>query len=250
MKFLIHPRHLLLAATLAASIAGSLHAFADGEKPRIVSTTPKQDSIDVDPFLTEITVTFDRDMAEGFSWTGGGSEYPAIPEGQKPRWRSKRTCVLPVDLREGRYYRVGINSPSFRNFKSAEGVPADPSAICFTTKGASQALKLKVMKPKVVSMVPANHQKDVDPGIKELRVTFDVPMGGGCSWTGGGPEFPTVPDGKQASWSSDHKTCTLPVDLKPGTSYRLGLNSPSFRNFRSAAGIPLEPVVYEFKTRD
>ena len=235
---------------LVASITGSLDSFAEGEKPRIVSTTPKQDATDVDPFLTEITVTFDRDMAEGFSWTGGGAEYPAIPEGQKPRWRSKRTCVLPVDLREGRYYRVGINSPSFRNFKSAEGVPAAPSAICFTTKGASQALKLKVMRPKIVTMVPANNQKDVDPGIKELRVTFNVPMGAGFSWTGGGSDFPPTPEGQKASWSSDHTTCTLPVELKPGTSYRLGLNSPSFQNFRSVAGLPLEPVVYEFKTRD
>jgi hypothetical protein len=250
MKMTFFSRRSLLTGLLAAFIACCFTALAAEEKPRIVSTTPPQDSTDVDPFLTEITVTFDRDMAEGFSWTGGGVEYPGIPEGQKPRWRSKRTCVLPVDLREGRYYRVGINSPSFRNFKSAEGVPADPSAICFTTKGASQALKLKVMKPKIVSMVPANQQKDVDPGIKELRVTFNVPMGAGCSWTGGGPEFPTVPDGKRAAWSTDRKTCTLPVELKPGTSYRLGLNSPSFKNFRSAAGQPLEPVSYEFKTRD
>jgi hypothetical protein len=38
--------------------------------------------------------------------------------------------------------------------------------------------------------------------------------------------------------------------LEPGKAYRLGLNSPSFRNFASREGVPLEPVVYRFKTRD
>jgi hypothetical protein len=81
-----------------------------------------------------------------------------------------------------------------------------------------------------------------------LRVTFNVPMGGGCSWTGGGPEFPTIPEGKEPFWTEDHKTCVLPVALKPNSQYRLGLNSPSFKNFQSAGGVPLEPVVYTFKT--
>jgi hypothetical protein len=36
--------------------------------------------------------------------------------------------------------------------------------------------------------------------------------------------------------------------LKPNAQYRLGLNSPSFKNFQSAGGVPLEPVVYTFKT--
>ena len=250
MKLNITSRYLLLAGILAVSFAGRVNSFAEGEKPRIVSTTPKQGETDVDPALSEITVTFDRDMGEGLSWTGGGPDFPSVPEGQQPSWRSKRTCVFPVKLLSGRYYRVGVNSPSHRNFKSAEGVSADPYGIYFTTQGASETLKLKVTRPKIVSMTPANHQKDVDPGIQELRVTFNVPMAAGFSWTGGGSDFPPTPDGQKASWSSDRKTCTLPVTLKPGASYRLGLNSPSFQNFRSVAGLPLEPVVYEFKTRE
>jgi hypothetical protein len=82
----------------------------------------------------------------------------------------------------------------------------------------------------------------------ELKVTFDVPMGGGMSWTGGGEQFPKLPEGKQASWSADELTCTLPVKLEPGHDYQLGLNSPRFKNFQSKAGVPLEPVVYKFHT--
>jgi hypothetical protein len=73
-------------------------------------------------------------------------------------------------------------------------------------------------------------------------------MRGGFSWTGGGPEFPTVPEGHKPHWSQDRMTATLPVSLKPNASYRLGLNSQSFKNFASADGVPLEPVIYKFHT--
>src|SRR5678809_1125762 len=66
--------------------------------PRIVATTPKIGETDVSPTLTEITVTFDRDMDKGFSWTGSGPEYPPLQDGKKPQWRDPRTCVLPVKL--------------------------------------------------------------------------------------------------------------------------------------------------------
>lgn len=105
-----------------------------GEVPKILFTKPVDGATEVDPALTEITVTFDQDMSEGFSWTGGGSEYPQSPEGAQAQWRGKRTCVLPVKLEPGHHYRVGINSPSYRNFRSAAGESALPSSISFTTK--------------------------------------------------------------------------------------------------------------------
>ena len=220
-----------------------------GAPPKIVKTSPQTGETDVDPELTEITVTFDQDMAGGMSWTGGKNEIPPTQPGKEASWRDKRTCVLPVKLSQGKYYRVGINSPSFQNFQSVSGISVEPTAIYFTTKGASQELKNKVKKPEVVSMTPANGAKDVDPKIKTLRVTFNVPMGEGASWTGGGENYPKTPEGKKMSWTKDHKTCILPVELKPDWEYRLGLNSPSYKNFTSASGIPLEPVEYTFKTK-
>jgi hypothetical protein len=102
--------------------------------PKIILTKPADGATDVDAGLTEITVTFDQDMSEGFSWTGGGPEYPSSPDGQNAHWRGKRTCVLPVKLESGHHYRVGINAPSYRNFRSAAGDAAEPSSISFTTK--------------------------------------------------------------------------------------------------------------------
>jgi Bacterial Ig-like domain len=246
---------VVLVAGICAVILGAFKqntAVAKSEPgapPKIVKTSPEIGETDVDPELTEITVTFDQDMAEGMSWTGGKPDYPTVQPGKQSSWRDKRTCVLPVKLSQGKYYRVGINSPSFQNFQSISGVPVEPTAIFFTTKGASQELKNKVKKPEIVSMTPANKAKDVDPKIKALRVTFNVPMSEGASFTGGGDHFPKIPEGKHAAWSKDHKTCTLPVELKPDWEYRFGLNSPSYKNFASATGIPLEPVEYTFKTK-
>jgi beta-lactamase regulating signal transducer with metallopeptidase domain len=217
--------------------------------PAIVETSPQVGAKDVDPSTDEITVTFDRDMSGGFSWTGGGPDYPPGAEGKKPFWRDKRTCVMPVKLKEGKYYRVGINSKSYQHFASVEGMPAQPSAIYFTTKGADKEVVEQTKVPQVVKMDPSNEATDVDPSIEELRVTFNVPMGGGFSWTGGGPRHPDGREGKRPYWTKDRKTCVLPVTLKPDWHYRLGLNSPSHKNFQSAAGVPLDPpVIYSFTT--
>ena len=242
---------LMMAATVATVLVLATAGKAQEAQgpPRIVVTSPKIGDTEVKPELKEITVTFDRDMQSGFSWTGGPPEFPAGPEGQKPRWLDKHTCVLPVKLEAARYYRVGINSMSYHGFQSTDGVPAQPSAIYFTTVGASEQLKRKASRPIIVGLVPKNGATDVDPNLKELRVTFNVPMGEGFSWTGGGENFPTIASGKKPFWTDDHKTCVLPVELRPGWEYHLGINSPSHKNFLSSGGVPVDPINYSFKTK-
>jgi beta-lactamase regulating signal transducer with metallopeptidase domain len=222
--------------------------------PNIVSTSPAVGATDVDPAITEITVTFDHDMGRGMSWTGGGPggpEFPPVREGQKAKWRNKRTCVLPVRLKAGQYYRAGINSTSYRNFANDHGVAAMPSAIYFTTRGASEKLKARTLVPQVVRFDPDNGAQNISRAVSELRVTFSVPMGEGYSWCTAGEddhEMPKGRDGKSIHWTADKKTCVMPVDLKPGMTYRLSLNAAFARNFQSAAGVPLVPVDYTFKT--
>ena len=218
------------------------------EPPKILATVPLPGATNVDPSLTEISVTFDRDMSEGMSWTGGPPDFPDMPEGGRAQWRDKRTCVLPVKLSAGRKYRVGINAPSFKNFRSVEGIPAESFAIIFSTQGYTGQEQATAQKPVVVSMNPANGATNVDSNLKELRVIFNVPMQGGLSWVGGGPNFPEIPQGQRASWLPDKMTCVLPVQLKPNWKYQLGLNSQTFTNFRSEAGVPLDPVAYGFTT--
>ncbi len=219
--------------------------------PRIIATSPVVGATEVDPAVTEITVTFNQEMDSGMSWTGGGPEFPPSPEGQKAQWRDKRTCVLPVKLEAAHFYRVGINSKSYQNFSSSHGLAALPSAIYFTTQGASDELKAMTLVPQVVKLDPFNGAQNVSPAVTELRVTFSVPMGGGCSWctvSDDGADYPKGPEGKRVYWTEDKMTCVLPVELKPGMTYRLSLNAPEFKNFQSAGGVPLEPVEYTFKT--
>jgi hypothetical protein len=248
-------QRLILVATVVpiATMAAWVETSAAADKPQILKTVPADGADDVDPDLKEIRVTFDQDMDKGMSWTGGPPDFPNVDKSRKARWVDKRTCVLPVILEPEMSYRVGFNSESFKNFQSIKGTAADPSEINFTTtksadgKGASKP-KEKRAAPKIVKLEPANDAKDVDPSTKELKVTFDVPMDSGMSWTGGGDNFPKIPNGKKPKWSADGKTCTLPVSLEPDHDYELGINSVSFKNFRSKAGVPAEPVIYQFHT--
>jgi hypothetical protein len=218
--------------------------------PRIVKTSPPQGETGVDPGLKEVSVTFDRDMEAGMSWTGGAPLFPPVDKSRQARWTDKRTCVVPVKLEPGTFYRLGINSSSYQNFRSEDtSVPAASAAIYFSTKGATEDIERRVRVPVVVSLDPPNGFGDVDPNVKSLRVTFNMPMGEGMSWTGGGPKFPKLPDGEKATWSDDGLTCALPVSLEGDHDYELGLNSVSHNNFQSRWGVPIEAVIYKFHTR-
>ena len=102
----------------------------------------------------------------------------------------------------------------------------------FVTEGATPDVIAQAQAPEIVKLAPENGATEVDPSLKGISVTFNIPMGDGMSWTGGGPEFPEIPDGQQPNWSQDKRTCTLPVTLKSGHKYRLGLNSVSHVNFQ------------------
>jgi hypothetical protein len=221
--------------------AASTTAERDGP-PRIIATSPKIGSTDVNPALAQITVTFNRDMEPGMSWVGSGPDWPKRRPQAKFGWLDKRTCVMPVKLRPGHFYRVGINSERYRNFRSESGVPATPSAITFSTSGAPD----NPPAPRIVRLEPRNGTAEVSPALAELRVTFSVPMQRGYSWV----DPPPIPAGKRPYWTNDYRTCVLPVELQPGTEYDLSLNdSESFTNFHSEDGVLLKPVPYSFKTR-
>lgn len=217
--------------------------------PRIVKSNPAIGAIDVPTTLNEVRVTFDQRMAGGMSWTGQPPLFPEIDTSGKVGWVDKVTCALPVKLEAGKFYRIGINSESHQNFSSEEGVPVPPTAIYFVTEGATEEVKAMATRPQVTRLDPADGATNVDPARKQISVTFNVPMGKSMSWTGRPASFPDTPGGRGATWSDDGRTCTLPVELQPNRHYRLGLNSPSFRNFQTEFGIPLEPVDWEFQTQ-
>jgi beta-lactamase regulating signal transducer with metallopeptidase domain len=217
-------------------------------RPWVIACSPRVGETEVDPALTEVSVTFDRDMSEEISWTrrDNGPHFPPLPDGQRAKWRDRRTCVLPVKLEAGQFYRVEINRTDQQDFRGQDGRAAAQSVLYFTTQGAGEAVKAKLTKPRVVCLAPTNGATQVDPSLSELRVTFDVPMWKGYSWTGGGGQYPY---GGKVHWLDDY-TCVLPVALKPDHQYSLGINSVAAMNFQSAQGrVPADPVEYRFRTR-
>src|ERR1700722_14867365 len=98
-----------LAVTLIVVIIGFLAApvWADEVTletvpPVVVKTVPKAGAGDVDSKLTEIKVTFSKDMQDGtWSWSVLSKEsFPKVAG--KPKYLAdKRTCVLPVKLEPG-----------------------------------------------------------------------------------------------------------------------------------------------------
>jgi len=100
--------------------------------------------------------------------------------------------------------------------------------------------------PKVVKAVPDHGAKDVDPALKEFRVTFDQPMStGGMSVVRGGPSFPKIVG--KPRWVDD-RTLVMTWQLEPDHDYWLSINSGRFTNFRSRLGESAVPYPISLRT--
>ena len=131
-----------LATMLVVLLTGSVATRAQADDvtlesvpPVVVKTVPQAGSADVDPKLTEIKVTFSKDMTdESWSWTTLSKDSFPTMSGKPHYLKDKRTCVLPVKLEPGKTYAIWINSAKFTNFKDADGQPAVPYLLVFKTK--------------------------------------------------------------------------------------------------------------------
>jgi len=130
------------AVVFVALVAGLIGAAARADDvtlesvpPVVVKAVPEAGTAEVDPKLTEIKVTFSKDMQDGsWSWATHSTEsFPKLDG--KPRYLAdKRTCVLPVKLEPGKTYALWVNSEKFGNFKDSEGRSAIPYVLVFKTK--------------------------------------------------------------------------------------------------------------------
>lgn len=121
---------------LAAHLAAQQDDFLQ-TTPRVVATTPTLDQRFVPPGPTTIQVQFDRPMSQtSWSWCGSGPRYPEIVDA--PRFVNETTAELPVLLKPEHTYALSINCGAGRGFVSADGVPAQPTPMRFTT-GSSLA---------------------------------------------------------------------------------------------------------------
>ena len=219
---------------------------AGGGTPRVVAAEPSAGERGVPAGTGAIRLTFDEEMAEGWSWTGAEEFFPPLQEGAGPRWIDRKTVELPVRLEAGKFYRVGINEGGRGRFRSAAGRAAAPAAVWFATEGATAETLRKTRRPMIVNMEPASGSGGVPAGLTALTVTFSVPMAEGFGWVVAEEEGWARVEG--ATWSEDRKTATLPVRLEKGKVWRLNLNAQGAEGFQSAWGVPLDPVSWTFQT--
>jgi RNA polymerase sigma factor (sigma-70 family) len=142
-----------------------------------------------------------------------------------------------------------------------EVLPPTPAAVVLPAMLAAPAENVAVpdggdkkvadARPVVVKTVPVAGTEDVDPGIKEVRVTFSKEMmDKSWSWatdTGHGA-FPEI--GGEIHYDKDNKTCILPCKLQPGTTYAVWINVDRFMNFKDVAGRPAVPYLLVFRTKE
>lgn len=124
---------------LVLPVSSFTSARADG--PRIVARFPDHGRTDVGPDLTQLRVTFDRDMKTGrWSFCGGGPNFPRVIGNAK--WIDARTIVLHVKLQRDHHYQMSLNCPSSdKSFRSAsDGIPLPFVPWSFTTSAESRRL--------------------------------------------------------------------------------------------------------------
>jgi len=107
----------------------------DNVPPKVINTDPQNGAQDVDPSLTEISVTFNESMMDK-SWSWCYEDKDKFPQvtGQPNYTENNTKNVLPVKLEPNKEYVIWINTVNFKNFKDRAGNPVEPYRFTFETK--------------------------------------------------------------------------------------------------------------------
>ena len=130
---------LLLVVTLAPDcLAGEIadDVSLDALPPSVVRTVPLCGDDAVDPSLSEISVTFSKDMkVTGHCWSWCSVQESSFPvlSGDTEYLEDNRTCVLHIALEPEKTYAIWINVDQFQSFQDTEGHPAVPYLLVFRT---------------------------------------------------------------------------------------------------------------------
>jgi RNA polymerase sigma-70 factor (ECF subfamily) len=132
---LVSTRNAPVAAAPAAGAAVSGIKGVDTAPPVVVQTEPRAGATDVDPGLTEIKVTFSKDMQDG-SWAFAQLSKQTFPQTTgKPHYeKDHRTCILPVKLEPGKAYVISMNKAPFDSFMDTRHRKAMEYLLVFETR--------------------------------------------------------------------------------------------------------------------
>ena len=129
------PVHVIAAVMTALAVVSCSKPATDTTPPRVVSTSPANMSQDIDPSLTELSVTFNEAMTDGnWSWAyRDKADFPQLT-GQPYYDAGKITNTVPVKLEPNKEYSIWINTEQFTNFKDLAGNAALPFEFTFKTR--------------------------------------------------------------------------------------------------------------------
>lgn len=135
------------------------------------------------------------------------------------------------------------------NHEALGGYPRDPGVWPHRNCGAGRRCHPRNRPPVVVKTVPEAGAGEVDPKLTHIMVTFSKDMqGDSWSWSTISKEsFPEV--NGNPKYLADKRTCVLPVNLEPGKTYAIWVNSEKFGNFKDLDGHSAVPYMLVFKTK-
>lgn len=154
-------------------------------------------------------------------------------------WQAQRANEAALEKMSKTLERIADNSP-----RSSSASPQSESVLA-----TDLAARLAAAPPIVMQTLPRTGDKEVDPAIQEIRVTFSKEMADrSWSWcqTGEG-NFPESTG--EIHYLPDAKTCVMPVKLEAGKTYAIWLNSEGYGNFKDREGRSGIPYFLQFQTR-
>jgi len=156
VKLLLVVLTLLLGVWIAYKISpenppAHISSVDAKQPPVVVSTSPADGDNAVDPDITKLRVTFNKDMLTDRMWSWCTESPDTAPKfvSSGTRFIDKRTCVVPVELEPNKTYVIWINTQKHDSFRDTNHQPAKP-------------YRLELRTGNVLSPNPIGHWQSVD----------------------------------------------------------------------------------------
>ncbi len=155
------------------------------------------------------------------------------------------------DMRSGFIWVPALAAELGRAMRGAEGAPhptldeLTPVIVQTLAREADRLEAIEARRPRLESSEPIDGATNVAPGEFHLRLQFSTAMNSTSYSVVGAPE--DLPTGFElVKVSDDGQSWEFRGTVEAGRSYRIGLNSARFTNFRSTDGGSLKPAVIHF----